>query len=62
MQVGGFMGHLGVNFASSIAKSVTSKFASKSDLAGYYEAQLGRLASNFALSSDLALVPTLFSI
>ena len=55
----GFLGHLAANTGRSLARGVGSLFKSKGnrkDLAGYYEAELGRLASNFAVSADLALV------
>ena len=52
----GFLGHLATNLGSSLIKSVSTKLTSKSNLAEYYEAHLGRLAANFALGSDLALV------
>ena len=44
------------NLGRSLSRSVTTKTTSKSDLVAYYEAHLGRLASNFALCSDLSLV------
>lgn len=54
-EVTGFLGHLFKNMASSATLAVTRP-RSKSDLAKYYEGQLARLATNFALSADLALV------
>lgn len=50
----GLLGHLGLNVGRSLTRAVT--YTSKSDLSAYYEAQLGRLAANFAVSVDLALV------
>jgi acyl-CoA dehydrogenase len=54
-EVGGFLGHLFSNVGRSMSRALFRP-RSKSDLAAYYEGQLGRLASNFAVSSDLALV------
>jgi acyl-CoA dehydrogenase len=54
-EVTGFLGHLFKNMASSATLAVTRP-RSKSDLGKYYEGQLARLATNFALSADLALV------
>jgi acyl-CoA dehydrogenase len=54
-EVTGFLGHLFKNMASSVNLAITRP-RSKSDLAKYYEGQLARLATNFALSADLALV------
>ena len=54
-EVTGFMGHLFSNMGRSLARAVTRP-RSKGDLGAYYEGQLGRLASNFAVSADLALV------
>lgn len=54
-EVTGFMGHLFTNIGRSLTRAVTRP-RSKSDLSAYYEGQLGRLASNFAVSADLALV------
>jgi len=54
-EVVGFLGHLFSNSARSITRAVTRP-RSKADLEAYYEGQLGRLASNFAVSADLALV------
>ena len=54
-ELGGFMGHFVSNFTRSVTRAITRP-RSKSDLLAYYEGQLGRLASNFALCSDLALV------
>lgn len=55
--VKGFISHLTTNVARSIGRSVfRPRSKGKGDLSAYYEAQLGRLASNFATSSNLALV------
>lgn len=54
-EVYGFLGHLFSNVSRSLGRSVTSKMPSGSKLEKY-ESQLGRLASNFAVSADLALV------
>jgi acyl-CoA dehydrogenase len=51
----GFLGHLGANTGRSLSRAVMRP-RSKKDLVGYYEGQLGRLSSNFAVSADLALV------
>lgn len=54
-EVGGFMGHLFSNIGRSLTRAVTRP-RSKADLSAYYEGQLSRLAANFAVSADLALV------
>lgn len=54
-EVAGFLGHLTTNVGRSIVRAVTRP-RSKTDLSAYYEGQLGRLASNFAVCADLALV------
>jgi acyl-CoA dehydrogenase len=54
-EVSGFMGHLFSNIGRSLTRAVTRP-RSKSNLATYYEGQLSRLAANFAVSADLALV------
>lgn len=54
-EVVGFLGHLFANTGRSLSRAVTRP-RSKADLEAYYEGQLGRLASNFAVSADLALV------
>jgi len=58
--VKGFLAHLTANVGRSLSRSVLARpkaaGKSKGDLSAYYEAQLGRLASNFAVSADLALV------
>lgn len=54
-EVGGFLGHLASNIGRSLTRAVFRP-RSKSDLSAYYEGQLSRLAANFAVSSDLALV------
>jgi acyl-CoA dehydrogenase len=51
----GFLGHLGANTSRSLTRAVMRP-RSRKNLPAYYEAQLGRLSSNFALSADLALV------
>jgi len=54
-EVSGFMGHLFTNIGRSLTRAVFRP-RSKTDLAAYYEGQLSRLAANFAVSADLALV------
>lgn len=54
-ELGGFLGHFASNFSRSFTRAVTRP-RSKGDLLAYYEGQLGRLSTNFALCSDLALV------
>jgi len=54
-EVSGFMNHLVTNVGRSLSRAVLRP-RSKSNLEAYYEGQLGRLASNFAVSADLALV------
>lgn len=54
-EVYGFLGHLFTNVGRSLTRAVTRP-RSKADLGKYYEGQLSRLASNFAVSADLALV------
>lgn len=51
----GFLGHLFSNAGRSLSRSVT-RSRSKSNIVAHYESQLGRLASNFAVTADLALV------
>jgi len=58
----GFLGHVFANVARSLTGAVSALVsapfaasAKKSDPVKYYEAHLGRLSANFALSSDLAL-------
>ena len=53
-EVKGFLQHLAANTSRSVTRAF-SRPRSKADLVAYYEGQLGRLASNFALSADLAL-------
>lgn len=55
-EVMGFMGHLFANVGRSLTRAVTRPRSKGKDLEAYYEGQLGRLASNFAVSADLALV------
>lgn len=52
----GFLGHLGANVARSLGRSVSRPRSKDSGLIPYYEGQLRRLASNFAVCADLALV------
>ncbi len=53
----GFLGHLATNVGRSLTRAVTRpRIKNKAKLSEYYEGQLGRLASNFAVSADLALV------
>ena len=54
-EVTGFLGHLFTNVVNSLTRTATRP-RSKADLLGYYEGQLSKLAANFALSADLALV------
>lgn len=49
------LGHLFTNIGRSLTRAVTRP-RSKADLSAYYEGQLSRLAANFAVSADLALV------
>ncbi|KAF0694013.1 Aste57867_15072 [Aphanomyces stellatus] len=49
------VGHGVTNAANSVGRAVT-RSRSKSDLVAHYESQMSRLAANFAISSDLALV------
>jgi hypothetical protein len=51
----GFLNHFVTNTGRSLVRAVTRP-RSKSDLLAYYEGQLSRLSSNFAVSADLALV------
>jgi alkylation response protein AidB-like acyl-CoA dehydrogenase len=51
----GFVGHLTTNVGRSLTRSITRP-RSRSDLLKYYEGQLQKLSSNFAVSADLALV------
>lgn len=51
----GFLNHLASNTGRSLVRAVTRP-RSKGDLLNYYEGQLSRLAANFAVSADLALV------
>jgi hypothetical protein len=51
----GFLGHLATNVGRSFSRALFRP-RSKSNLLKYYEGQLSRLASNFAVSADLALV------
>jgi alkylation response protein AidB-like acyl-CoA dehydrogenase len=53
--VQGFLGHLGSNIFRSLSRAV-ARPRSKTDQIAYYEGQLSRLASNFAVCADLALV------
>ena len=57
-EVIGFLGHLTQNVGRSLARGVGGVFRrkDKKNLSAYYEAELGRLASNFAVCADLALV------
>ena len=48
--VKGFMGHLTANVGRSLTRAVTRPRSKASGLSDYYEGQLGRLASNFAVS------------
>ena len=50
----GVLGHFGSNLSRSVVKAFTPVL--KNDLSAYYEAQLSRLAANFAVCVDLALV------
>lgn len=54
-EVMGIIGHAATNTTRSLTRAVT-RTRSKADLEDYYESQLGRLCSNFAISADLALV------
>ena len=54
-EVGGMISHFGVNAARSLSGAVIRPM-SKANLSTYYEGQLSRLASNFAVTVDLALV------
>ena len=57
--VGGFLSHLAAHAAASLGRAWTrplSRPAGGEALASYYESHLSRLAANFALSADLALV------
>lgn len=52
------IGHFFKNFGASLVANVTRprfSFQKSSDLAGFYESQLTKLSSNFALCSDFAL-------
>lgn len=51
----GFLGHFFTNVQRSLTRAI-SRPRSKSNLQAYYEGQLGRLASNFAVSVDLGLL------
>jgi len=51
-----FMGHLSTNVMRSLGRSVVRPRSKSGDLSVYYEGQLGRLSSNFAVCADLALV------
>jgi alkylation response protein AidB-like acyl-CoA dehydrogenase len=55
-EVKGFLGHLGSNVGRSLSRAFLRPRMKGSDLVTYYEGQLGRLASNFAVSADLALI------
>lgn len=55
-EVYGILGHFFSNFGRSLTQAFVQPVASKSNLSAYYEAQLSRLAANFAVSVDLALV------
>ena len=55
----GTISHLLSNMGTSIVSNFTRprfSFQKKSDLAGFYEAQLNKLSSNFALCADFALL------
>ncbi len=54
-EVRGFVGHLFTNIGRSVTRAV-ARPRSKSNLAAYYEGQLSKLAANFAVCADLALV------
>jgi acyl-CoA dehydrogenase len=55
-EVNKFVNHLTVNAGRSLQRAVTrSRAKSSGKLVEYYESQLGRLASNFALCADLSL-------
>lgn len=51
----GFLNHFFANAGRSLVRAVTRP-RSKSNLLAYYEGQLSRLSSNFAVCADLALV------
>jgi acyl-CoA dehydrogenase len=51
----GFVSHLVSNTARSLSRAVLRPRV-KTDLSVYYEGQLSRLAANFAMNADLALV------
>jgi len=55
-EVQGFLGHLFSNITRSVSRGVSRPRSKGKDLEAYYEAQLSRLAANFAVSADLALV------
>ena len=53
----GFLGHLATNVGRSLGRAVMRpRMKSRAQLSEYYEGQLSRLASNFAVSADLALI------
>lgn len=53
----GFLSHLATNVGRSLGRAVMRpRFKSRGQLSAYYEGQLSRLASNFAVSADLALI------
>lgn len=53
----GFIKHLATNVGRSLGRAVTRpRSKSPAKLSEYYEGQLSRLAANFAVSADLALV------
>lgn len=54
-EVRGMIGHALSNTYRSLTKAVVRP-RSKADLVAYYDGQLSRLAANFAISSDFALV------
>ncbi|EQC34919.1 hypothetical protein SDRG_07717 [Saprolegnia diclina VS20] len=53
--VNALIGHGVSNTAASLTRAAT-RSRSKSDLLGHYESQMSRLAANFAVMSDMALV------
>jgi acyl-CoA dehydrogenase len=55
-EVTGFLNHFATNAGRSVFRGLFRPRSKGKDLLTYYEAQLGRLAANFAVSADLALV------
>ena len=55
-QLTNLLGHAFTNLGRSVARGLAVQIVPKgNDISGYYEAQLGRLASNFAFCSDVGL-------